>query len=189
MDEHEGRARMRAGGPVLVDYDPAWPACFEEAASAIRAASGGLVITVEHIGSTAVAGLRAKPVIDLMPGLGRHEDGPAIVPAMAALGYEYRGEYGVPGRHYFTQWVDDDPHAWKHNVHCYAVGHREWVRHLVFRDALRADPVLRAAYAALKDELALRFPESVEGYAEAKSVFVERVIREAGGPERAGEAS
>ncbi len=178
------RARLWANRPVLLDYDPAWPAAAAEAAAAILAACTGIVTTVEHVGSTAVPGLRAKPVLDLMPGFATFADGFAAVPAMESLGYEYRGEYGIPGRHYFTKRIEGNDHVWKHNVHAYEVGHPEWVRHLVFRDALRTNNAWRDEYAALKDELALRFPDDVQAYADAKDEFVERVIGAAGGPGR-----
>jgi GrpB-like predicted nucleotidyltransferase (UPF0157 family) len=179
-------ARAHALGVVLRPYDPVWPGRFREAAAVIMEACGGLVVTIEHVGSTSVPGIVAKPYIDIMPGLRRHEDGDRIVRPMERLGYEYRGEFGISGRHFFTRWVDDDRHAWKHNVHCYEVGHVEWRRHLVFRDALRASPELREAYEVLKQELARVHPDNVEAYAEAKSDFVEWVITSAGGPARPG---
>ncbi len=178
------RDRARAGGVVLRPYDPIWPIRFEEARRGLLEACGGLLVAVEHVGSTAVPGLGAKPYLDLMPGLRRYEDGPGLVEPLAALGYVYRGEYGIRGRHYFNRQVEGDPHVWKHNVHAFAVGHYEWERHLVFRDALRADPALRDQYWAVKVELASRHVDDVEAYAEAKSAFVERVIAAAGGPPR-----
>jgi GrpB-like predicted nucleotidyltransferase (UPF0157 family) len=168
----------------IVPYDPAWPAHFEVAREAILAACNGVVIALEHVGSTAIPGIAGKPYIDLMPGLERFEDGQAMVEGMASLGYSFRGELRIPGRHYFSKWINGDEHVWKHNVHCYAVGHIEWTRHLVFRDALRADPALRDEYERLKFELAARFAKDIEAYADAKSEFVERVILAAGGPQR-----
>jgi GrpB-like predicted nucleotidyltransferase (UPF0157 family) len=177
--------RARANGVSLVPYDPEWPSRYETASGTILAACGGIVVRIDHIGSTSIPGIGAKPYIDLMPGLRLWADGPRIVPAMEALGYEYRGEYGVEGRHYFTKFVDGDEHVWKHNVHCYEIGHREWQRHLVFRDALRADVGLRDEYWRLKQDLAAQYPDDVERYAIGKSAFVERVIAAHGGPSRA----
>ncbi|MBI5947695.1 MAG: GrpB family protein [Chloroflexi bacterium] len=178
------RDRARARGVVLLPYDPEWPARFETAKAAILAACGNVVIALEHIGSTSVPGLGAKPYLDLMPGLRAADDAMAMIDPMAALGYEYLGEYGLPGRHYFTKWVDGDGHVWKHNVHAWTVGHAEWVRHLVFRDALRNDAGLRQAYWELKVALSRRFPDDVEAYAMAKSEFVEGVLAAHGGPSR-----
>jgi GrpB-like predicted nucleotidyltransferase (UPF0157 family) len=179
-----GAPTVRRTIVTLVPYDPVWPVRFEAVRRAIVEACSGLVARVEHIGSTAVAGLAAKPVLDLMPGLAHVEDGERIVPMMTALGYAYRGEFGIPGRHLFTRWIDGDAHVEKHNVHAYPIGHSEWVRHLVFRDALRADDTVRVEYEQLKRTLAMRFPHDVETYAEAKSRFVDRVIAARGGPAR-----
>jgi GrpB-like predicted nucleotidyltransferase (UPF0157 family) len=179
----ELRDKARRGQPVLVPYDARWPERFDEAAAAIQEACGDVIIAVEHIGSTAVTGLTAKPYLDIMPGLRSFEDGRLMVEGMASLGYHARGEFGIPGRHYFSKHIDGDDAVWKHNVHAYAVGHIEWDRHLVFRDALRAGAALREEYAALKRSLAA-LHTGIEPYADAKGEFVERVITSHGGPSR-----
>src|SRR5688500_8077221 len=89
--------RSQDGGVVLRPYDRLWPERFAEAREAILEACAGVVLEVEHIGSTAVPGLEAKPYLDLMPGLARFEDGERILEPMARLGYHYRGENGIPG--------------------------------------------------------------------------------------------
>ncbi len=185
MDDHpSGRELARKNGVVLVDYDPAWPALYAETAAHIQEACGKLVIEIEHVGSTSIPGIKAKPYLDIMPGFSTFDDGFKVVPAMESMGYESRGEYGIPGRHYFSKWTEADDRVWKHNVHGYAVGHVEWVRHLIFRDALRAESALRNEYEALKLELAVRFRDDVDPYSDAKSEFVDRVIRMFGGPGR-----
>jgi GrpB-like predicted nucleotidyltransferase (UPF0157 family) len=178
------RTRARRSGVVLVAYDPAWPERYEEAARLIREACGDVLVAIKHIGSTSIPGLASKPYLDIMPGVATFDDGFGLIPGMESLGYESRGEFSIPGRHYFTKWVEGDNHVWKHNVHAYAVGHIEWDRHLVFRDALRADDVLRNEYEALKRVLAVRFADDVNAYAEAKTELVERVIAAHGGPQR-----
>ena len=179
------RARFLGGAPVLVAADLRWPDRFAAAASALLGAAGtsGLA-AVEHIGSTAVPGLAAKPVLDLMPGYVREEDVPGIVTAITGLGYTYRGALGIPDRHYFNRVIEDDDAVWKHNVHMYRVGHPEWIRHLAFRDALRRSATTRDAYAELKHRLAEEFPTDIEAYADGKTDFVDAVIRAAGGPAR-----
>jgi GrpB-like predicted nucleotidyltransferase (UPF0157 family) len=160
---------------TLVAYDPGWPARFEAARAAILQACPGVVTRVEHIGSTSVPGLEAKDIIDIMPGLARFADGERCIAPLAAIGYEYRGEYGIPGRHY---WVKDDPATGirLQNVHMYEVGHDDWTAHLPFRDYLRAHDDWRDAYAALKRQLAARYAGDVEAYAEAKTQFVKEVV-------------
>lgn len=134
-----------------------------------------LLLAVEHIGSTSVPGLGAKPIIDVMPGLRTFEDGGKVVSPLERIGYEYRGEYGIPGRHLF---VKDDPGTGERiaNVHMYAVGHDEWIAHLALRDYLRTHEAWRDRYWALKQELAQKYRDDVEAYAEAKTAFVKEVV-------------
>jgi GrpB-like predicted nucleotidyltransferase (UPF0157 family) len=157
---------------VLAPYDPDWPARFAAARDEILSACAGLVIEVHHIGSTSIPGIAAKPIIDIMPVVRRFEHGATCVGGLRALGYEYRGEYGIAGRHYF---VRGDPRS--HQVHMYAADHREVERHLLFRDYLRTHPDERAAYETLKRDLAARFSHDVSAYAAAKTPFCERIDR------------
>jgi GrpB-like predicted nucleotidyltransferase (UPF0157 family) len=94
---------------------------------------------------------------------------------MESLGFRYRMEFGIPGRHYFNF---DDPETGRrlHNCHMYAIGHDEWVAHLAFRDYLRAHDDWRDRYAALKRDLATKHPDDIEAYAEAKTDFVKEVV-------------
>ncbi len=161
---------------LLVPYDTSWPTKFAGLRDEIAGACGDLLAGVEHIGSTSVPGLEAKPVIDIMPVLHRFEDGPRCAPLLSALGYEYRGEFGIPGRHYFVKDRDALTGERTANVHMYEMGHDEYVAHLAFRDFLRAHGDWRDRYAALKRNLAKKFPDDVEAYAEAKTAFVKEVV-------------
>ena len=178
------RDLARRRGVVLVPYDPLWPVRYDEAAARIREACAEFLVDIQHIGSTSIPGIAAKPFLDFMPGLATYDDGFKLVPIMESLGYESRGEMTIPGRHYFTKVIEGDEHIWKHNVHAYATDHIEWARHLVFRDALRADAALRHEYESLKRHLAAQHRDDVDAYADAKSEFVERVIAAHGGPAR-----
>ncbi len=160
---------------VIVDYDPSWPAMFQAEAASIRTACGELLVAIEHVGSTSVPGLAAKPVIDIIAFLSSFEAGAAVVPAMEALGYEYRGQYGVPGRHYFSKPGGQAPST--HHVHMYAVGHADALRLISFRDAVRADDDLRDTYAAVKRQNARDYPGSSMLYTGAKSGFIDRIDR------------
>ncbi len=164
---------------VLAPYDPLWSQQFDYLAGQMKAACGDLLVAVHHIGSTSVPGLAAKPLIDMMPELRRHDDGPSIAPLLEPMGFIYFGAYGIEGRHFFRR-----KGSLSVNVHMFETGHIEIERHLMFRDALRANGQLRAAYQTLKEELAARFPNDVESYAQAKSDFVEGVLRALGAPER-----
>ena len=156
---------------VLAPYDPDWPSQFAAARAEMMAACAGLMLDVHHVGSTAIAGLAAKPVIDMMPVLRRHEDCLACIAPLQALGYAYRGEQGIAGRHYF---VRGDSRT--HNVHAFVFDNPEVERHLLFRDHLRAHPEEREAYLLLKQELARKFADDRRAYADAKTPFCERIV-------------
>lgn len=159
----------------LSESSPLWPAIFEIERDALAALFPGPGIQIEHIGSTAVPGLVAKPVIDILlgaPDLGVIE---AQIPALEAQGYEYvpAFERAMPDRRYFRR-LQGPPAAF--HLHAVARGGSFWNRHLAFRDALRADPVLAARYGALKRLLAARFPLDREAYTEAKGGFIREVL-------------
>ena len=135
---------------VIADYNPEWPLRFEAAKRTIAQAVGPLLASVEHIGSTAVPSLAAKPIIDVMPGLTTLEDGSGCVAPLEALGYEYYGENGIPGRHYFDHCDKGGAQGTGiQHVHVLVVGSEEWKRHILFRDYLRANPDEAKKYAQL----------------------------------------
>jgi GrpB-like predicted nucleotidyltransferase (UPF0157 family) len=139
------------GGLVsLSSYDPSWPARYEREAKRVSAALGDLVIAVEHIGSTSVPGLTAKPTIDILAGIRSLEVPAEALGRMADLGYLYRGELGIPGRRYFRK---GNRYPRDFNVHVVVWGGRLWNDHLAFRDYLRAHPERARDYAELKREL------------------------------------
>jgi GrpB-like predicted nucleotidyltransferase (UPF0157 family) len=154
----------------VVDYDPTWPIQFETEKARIEQALGELLSVLEHAGSTAVPGLAAKPIIDMWAAL-RGPLTPTHIRAMANMGYEHFGEYGLAGRDYFVKSSPPLCH-----LHCYPVGHPDWNRHLAFRDWLRAHPEGAQAYAGVKRYLALRFSGDLMAYTEAKSNFIESAI-------------
>ena len=159
---------------LLAAYDPTWPARFAEERTRVADALGALPACVEHIGSTAVPGLVAKPVIDILVGRPPATPLAPYVDALRRVGYEYRGENGIPGRHYFRRGV---PRAY--HLHLVEVDGELWRRHLRFRDLLREDPALAAEYAALKQALAREHSADRAAYTEAKGPFVARVLRAA----------
>jgi GrpB-like predicted nucleotidyltransferase (UPF0157 family) len=148
---------------LVVDWDPAWPERAEEEAAAVGEALGA--VEVEHIGSTSVPGLSAKPVLDLLAGLHPLNAGPAAVAAMRALGYEYLGEHGLPGRLFFRK----SPERRTHHVHAVELGGTEWLRHLAFRDYLRAHPEEAARYGEAKRALARAVAGDWDAYTERKT--------------------
>ena len=149
----------------VVPYDPTWPQRFAEERDRLAALLGDNCIAIHPIGSTAIPGAAAKPILDLMPVVRDLAAVDALTPAFAALGYEALGELGIPGRRYFRK--DGDERT--HQLHVFQVGdHANIVRHLAFRDYLRAHPDDLAAYCALKRDLAQRYPRDIAAYCEGK---------------------
>jgi GrpB-like predicted nucleotidyltransferase (UPF0157 family) len=171
---------------LLVDYDPEWPQSFEEERARLQQAIGEWTVAIEHVGSTAVPGLAAKPVIDMGVALRRREDTLLCITPMRELGYVCLGESEIPGRTFFRKLTNTpapgqifDGVARTHHVHMYESGHWEDVAHVLFRDYLRAHPQVAEDYAAHKRELASRHGGDVESYAMAKSEFVRGVLSKA----------
>jgi GrpB-like predicted nucleotidyltransferase (UPF0157 family) len=163
------------GPVVIVDYDPRWPDIFEDLRAPVAAALGDLVVTVEHIGSTAVPGLAAKPVIDMDVVVPSAADVPEAIGRLATLGYVHRGDLGIPGREAFSSPAGSP----RHHLYVCALGSEELRRHRCFRDYLLAHPDDARAYGALKKAAAQRFAEDRAAYNGAKTPFVESVLRRA----------
>lgn len=161
---------------AVVAYSAEWPARFAAERDALARVFPPDAFTIEHIGSTAVPGLEAKPIVDILIGAPSLPDIEARIGAMAALGYEYAPEHEavLPERRFFAK-----PPSRPRAVHVHAVRADSPFRaeHLRFRDALRADPALAAEYGALKRRLAARHGADREGYTDAKSAFIHAVVR------------
>lgn len=163
---------------VIVEYDPQWPILFEQEKKAIWAAIGQFVRGIEHMGSTAVPGLPAKPLIDICVGLQDIDDAMKCIEPLKALGYEYVPEYEkvLPDRRYFRKGL---PGKRTHHLHMWRINSAGWNRHLLFRDTLRAQPQLAQDYLALKERLAKKYGHDRPAYSDAKSEFVESVLARA----------
>ena len=161
---------------VVVPYDSDWPMQFRAEAAKIAAIFGPELVSIHHIGSTSVPGLSAKPIIDIMPLVRDIEEVELFNLAMLRLGYEPRGELGIPGRRYFVKGGDAQR---THHVHTYALDNPEVNRHLHFRDYLIAHPEEAQRYAALKTELARQFPHDIESYMAGKDSFIKEIIQKA----------
>jgi GrpB-like predicted nucleotidyltransferase (UPF0157 family) len=175
---------------LIVDYDPRWPQLYEEERGLIQDALGDRVVAIEHVGSTSIPGIAAKPVIDIAVGVPDIRDAYKTIFPLSKLGYRCMGEALIPERLYFKKPWDSHNFPGEgsprrtHQIHMYNPAHEEWARHLAFRDYLRAHDDLRDEYAALKRRLAVEHAGDIEAYADAKSEFVERVLKLAGAPER-----
>ncbi|MHB8928438.1 MAG: GrpB family protein [Bacillota bacterium] len=156
----------------VVDCDPEWPRRFEALKERAVAALGDLVVVVEHVGSTAVPGLAAKPIIDLDVVVRTAADIPLAIKRLATVGYVHEGDAGIAGREAF-RWPAGEP---RHHLYVLARDNPELRRHLSFRDYLRAHPDVTREYGELKRRLAERFRDDRAGYTEGKTEFVARVL-------------
>lgn len=158
---------------VVVDYDESWPLQFEEIARSIRAAVPDA--RVEHVGSTAVPGLAAKPVIDVDVVVASAEQVPEAIERLRSLGYVHQGDKGIPGREAFM-WPRG---ARPHHVYVVVEGGEPLADHVDFRDHLRRNPAAAGEYAALKRRLAQLHADDALAYGEAKTELVTRILAEA----------
>lgn len=166
----------------IVSYDPAWPALYEREAERLRRALSHVPFRVDHVGSTAVPGLAAKPIVDVLGGRPAGSDPRPYVDAIVALGWVHRGENGIPGRDYFRL---GDP-VRTHHLHLFVEGAPAWREHLAFRDTLRERPALAREYERLKRALAARHVGDRGAYTGAKAAFIAAVLRVAGTDAPAG---
>ena len=160
----------------LVPHASAWSAAFEREAAAVRAALGALALDVQHVGSTAVPGMLAKPILDIAVALARASDGESCVRPLTALGYDYRGDFGLEGGHLF---VKGDGGISTHHLHAVDLGGPQWVGYLALRDHLRASAEARRVYVARKRELAALHPRDREAYTRGKTGVVLGLIQRA----------
>jgi GrpB-like predicted nucleotidyltransferase (UPF0157 family) len=160
---------------IIEHYDPLWPQRFETLRSRIAGTLGDMATAIEHIGSTAVPGLAAKPIIDIDVLLQSSTDLPLVISRLASLGYEHRGNLGIPGREAFRTPPNDFPH----HLYVCPPDSPEYRRHIAVRDHLRTHPEDASAYAVLKRNLARTLGDRREAYNEAKSEFVANIVRRA----------
>lgn len=153
----------------VVPYDPAWPQRFAEERVRLRSALAETAVAIFHIGSTAVPGLAAKPIIDILVAASSLQAIETRHIALAAMGYVSKGENGIVGRRYFQKGGAER----SHHLHIYQHDNPHLVRHLAFRDYLRAHPAVSAAYAALKRDLAGRHQRDSAAYQDGKADFLQ----------------
>lgn len=186
-------ATSRTGKPIVIaDYNPAWPEQFErERGEILRVCGEGSFVRIEHMGSTSVPGLGAKPIIDIMPGLRSLDDAPALIAPLAVIGYEYVPEYehpnefdgGMPFRRYFRKDVRGERAFHMHTVEA---GSDFWTTHLLFRDFLRVSPEDAAEYERVKRLVATEYNRTVTprsninlGYTDRKSDCINAIMAKA----------
>ena len=153
----------------LVPHNPEWS---QQAGQEISRLLEGLsvpIIGIYHIGSTSVPGIKAKPILDFVMEVNNQEAVMNSIAEFESLGYQSKGEFGIPGRQFFTRDTDGER---THHLHVFQKGHPDIERHTIFRDYLRANPEAAREYEKLKEKLAKRFPKQSGNYTAAKSDFI-----------------
>lgn len=157
---------------VVTEYNEDWKQKFSEEAQKIKDIFGDELIDIHHIGSTSVPGLKAKPIIDIMPVVKDIEKVDSFNDQMEDIGYECMGELGMKGRRYFRKGGDNRTHQ----VHVFQRDNKEDIdRHLAVRDYLRTHPDYANRYGDLKESLATQFPKNIEAYMDGKDAFVKEL--------------
>jgi GrpB-like predicted nucleotidyltransferase (UPF0157 family) len=168
-----GPLGLARGKVCVVPHDPRWSALYQSAEADLQACLGAWIVAIEHVGSTAVAGLDAKPILDLMIAVRSLRLPSEVFAQLSNLGYEHRDQDSVPGRLFFVK----GPEATR--THYLSICESDspfWTSHLAFRDKLRADKSLAADYARLKHQLAEQFPDDRGAYTTAKESFIHAVM-------------
>jgi GrpB-like predicted nucleotidyltransferase (UPF0157 family) len=154
----------------VVPHDPKWREQFEVESQHVSNSLGENVVAIHHIGSTAIPGIYAKPIIDLLVEVKDIANVDAQTASMQGLGYEAMGEFGIPGRRFFRK---DNPFGDRtHHIHTFTAGSAQVERHLAFRDYMIAHPKDAQTYSQLKYNLAQKFPANIEAYMDGKDGFI-----------------
>ena len=166
---------MKTAKVIVLPYDVAWKSDFEKIKAEIVFAVGDLILGVEHVGSTSVEGLAAKPCIDIDVIIKDYSVFPTVVARLADIGYIHEGDLGINDREAFKYF--DKPHLQKHHLYVCPEYSSELRRHVAFRDFLRNNPEALEEYAWVKCEGARLFPDDIDKYIEYKSPCIERIYK------------
>lgn len=166
---------------LVVDYDSTWPLTFATLRAPIWEVLRNIAVAVEHVGSTSVPGLAAKPIVDIDVILPSRAELPATIEKLASLGYAHRGDLGIPDREAF----DGPARLPAHNLYACVQGSVALANHLTLRDHLRRHPNAVRAYGLLKNQLAEQFPTDMDSYITGKTAFLLQILEKEGFPDAA----
>ena len=166
---------MRTAKVIVLPYDAAWKTDFETIKAELEDALGDLIVAVEHVGSTSVEGLSAKPCIDIDVVIPDYTVFDAVVERLMSIGYRHEGDLGIADREAFD--YEDKAHLQKHHLYVCPVYSAELHRHLTFRNFLRSHPEAAQRYGRVKEEAAMLFPNDIDGYIQHKSPCIEEIYR------------
>ena len=173
-DAQPPRLGLGRGAVQLVDHQPGWAEVFERERLLLRGRLGKLACDIQHVGSTAVPGLAAKPIIDIAVAIPSLSVLPDVRTSLVALGYLDRGDFAADGGHLFVR--ESAPDVRTHHVHVVRVDDPQWRNYLAFRDGLRSDPRARAEYGALKLGLGERVAHDRRAYVAVKVACIRRIL-------------
>jgi GrpB-like predicted nucleotidyltransferase (UPF0157 family) len=156
----------------VVTYNPEWPQMYDEESHKISSLLSSEIVSIHHIGSTAIPGIFAKPVIDILVVVEDIDKIDNYNPQMASTGYIPRGEYGIPGRRFFIKPSQDFR---SHHVHIYQTGNPEIEPHFKFRDYMLAHPDDARIYSELKKDLAFKYTYDIDAYVDGKKEYIEGI--------------
>ena len=163
---------------IVLPYDENWKNEFEKIRHELSEALGELALSIEHVGSTSVQGLSAKPIIDIDVVINDISLLNDVIASLQSIGYKHEGDLGIPGREAFK--YDGKEHLMKHHLYVCAKDSLELKRHISFRDYLKSHPEAISEYSRTKEEGALLYPYDIDKYIEYKSPFIERIYKEIG---------
>lgn len=169
---------MRTKKIIVVPYDEIWPEEFEKIRSVISMTLGDLALSIEHVGSTSVPGLWAKPIIDLDVVISDNSVLPKVIEKLKEIGYEYEGNLGIEGREAFK--YESKPELMLHHLYVCPKDSPELKRHMTFRDYLRSHPDSVEEYSRVKQDGAKLYPEDIDSYLEYKGPVIEKIYRSCG---------
>jgi GrpB-like predicted nucleotidyltransferase (UPF0157 family) len=164
---------LEKGVVQLLPHDEHWHQLFAVEKALLQKAIGEFVVAVEHVGSTSVCGIAAKPILDIVVAISDKANGENCIAPLENLGYTYRGENGIAGRFYFVKGAP----ARTHHLHMLLADSLELRNHLFFRDYLRANPESAAEYDKLKRDLANKYGNDRDAYLDGKAAFVESILQ------------
>ena len=170
--------KMGAKSVIVLPYDAQWEQAFVSIKDEIHKALGPLAIGIEHVGSTSVRGLSAKPIIDIDVVIKDYSVFDAVVHALEAIGYHHEGDLGITAREAFK--YSGKEHLQKHHLYVCPQDSAELKRHVAFRNYLRANPEAVREYSQIKVEGAMLYPNDIEKYIQHKSPFIEEIYKEIG---------
>ena len=189
MESSEDRGELTAGSETVVglmrgevrlaEHHPAWARLASDSCQEVIEAAGGIIIDAQHVGSTAVPGLVAKPILDIAALVFGPADVQQLIPLLESAGFTYRGDGGDDGGHLFVR--ESSPDVKTVHLHVVAKDDPQWEEYLLFRGLLREDPRIRQRYGDLKAQLAERFPHDRESYTSSKCEFIRGVLDAAKG--------